>query len=174
MKKLLSIAVVTALFTPAINANTITLNATIATTANVTLGADAAVLGIAGDATFTAFSATSVPLALITTEQILLDENVNLITNNESTAVTMNLTSIGTMTNGLTGTGVITPSCSYNQGVSTSYVPIIAGAAFDLTNGAATNASSNIVGKLKCVTSVTTSQAAGTYTGTINVAIVAN
>jgi len=173
LKKLLSIAVVTALFTPAINANTITLNATIPTTANVTLGADAAVLGNAGDATFTAFSATSVPLALITTEQILLDENVNLITNNESTAVTMNLTTIGTMTNG--GTGVITPTCSYDQGVLGSYAALTAGTAFNLTSGAAADASSNIVGKLKCVTTdVTTSQAAGTYIGTINVAIVAN
>jgi len=173
LKKLLSIAVVTALFTSAINANTITLNATIPTTANVTLGADAAVLGNAGDATFTAFNANTVALALTTDAQTLLDENVNLITNNESTAVTMNLTSIGKMTNG--GTGEITPSCSYDQGVTGTYAALTAGTAFDLTNGAAADASSNVVGKLKCeTTDVTASQAAGTYTGVINVAIVAN
>ncbi len=173
MKKLLSLAVVTAFSTTTINANTITLNATIPTTANVTLGADAAVLGNAGDATFTAFNADTVTLSLTTAEQILIDENVNLITNNESTAVTMNLTSIGKMSNG--GTGEITPTCSYDQGVSGTYTPITAGTAFDLTNGAAVDATSNVVGKLKCVTTdVTTSQAAGTYTGVINVAIVAN
>ena len=173
MKKLLSIAVATALFTTAINANTITLNATIPTTANVTLGADAAVLGNAGDSTFTAFTATSVPLALTTTAQTLIDENVNLITNNESTAVTMNLTSIGQMTN--SGSGVITPTCSYDQGITGTYSDLTEGTAFDLTNGAAADASSNVVGKLKCVTTdVTASQAAGTYTGVINVAIVAN
>jgi len=173
LKKLLSLAVVTAFSTTTINANTITLNATIPTTANVTLGADAAVLGNAGDATFTAFNADTVTLSLTTAEQILIDENVNLITNNESTAVTMNLTSIGKMSNG--GTGEITPTCSYDQGVSGTYTPITAGTAFDLTNGAAVDATSNVVGKLKCVTTdVTTSQAAGTYTGVINVAIVAN
>ena len=173
MKKLLSIAVVTALFTSAINANTITLNATIPTTANVTLGANAAILGNAGSSAFTAFSATSVPLALTTTAQTLIDENVNLITNNESTAVTMNLTSIGKMTNGKSGK--ITPSCSYDQGITGTYADITAGTAFDLTSTPATDASSNVVGKLKCVTTdVTASQAAGTYTGVINVAIVAN
>jgi hypothetical protein len=173
LKKLLSLAVVTAFSTTAINANTITLNATIPTTANVTLGADAAVLGNAGEATFTAFNANTVALALTTTAQTLIDENVNLITNNESTAVTMNLTTIGEMTNG--GAGKITPSCSYDQGLSGTYSDITAGTAFDLTNGAAADATSNVVGKLKCVTTdVTTSQAAGTYTGVINVAIVAN
>ena len=173
MKKLLSLAVVTAFSTTTINANTITLNATIPTTANVTLGANAAVLGNAGDSTFTAFSATSVPLELTTDAQTLIDENVNLITNNDSSPVTMNLTSIGKMTNG--GMGEITPSCSYDQGVTGTYADLTAGTAFDLTNGAAADASSNVVGKLKCVTTdVTASQIAGTYTGVINVAIVAN
>jgi phosphate/sulfate permease len=77
MKKLLSIAVVTTLLTTAINANTITLNATVPLSTNVTLGGNTATL--AATTAFTAFDAPNKDLLLTTDSQVLMDEEVNLL-----------------------------------------------------------------------------------------------
>lgn len=167
MKKLLSIAIVTTLLTTAISANTITLNATVPLSTNVTLGSNTATLGATTG--FSAFNAANKTLGLNTNAQVLMDENVNLITNATASAVTMTL-GINAMTNG--GTGSITPTCAYDKALSGTYVDITT-TAFKLTNKASADVST-IVGKLKCEAVITTTQTSGSYTGTIDVTIASN
>ena len=175
MKKLLSIAAVSALLVTGANAGTITLNAEMPATANVALGV-AASLGSAGDSTFTDFTAQSVTLAFGTatsnTAQTLFDQEVNLITNNEASAVTMQLSTINNLISSTTA-DTLTPTCSYDIGSTGTYASQGASDIFALTSGAASDNANNVVGKLKCETLVGETQGAGTYTGTITVDIVA-
>jgi uncharacterized membrane protein len=173
MKKLLSIAAISALLTTGMNANTITLNAEMQNTASVALG-KAAVLGTAGTALFDAFEAGSVTLTLTDGQQTLLSEGVNLITNNEKTAVQMSLTAIPAMASLTTQTvDTIPVTCSYGIG-ELEATPITANTAFDLTTGAATDNANNVVGTLECEGTTTATQGAATdYQSIIAVSIIA-
>jgi hypothetical protein len=169
MKKLLLTATITALSTLALNANTITLNATVPVSAHVTLGTTPA--SLTSTTAFTAFDATSVALTLGTTEQVLLNQPVNLVTNQTPANVTMTLSNIDLKLNGTSTSIGFVPTCSYAI-EGGSFGTVTNDTAFTLTNVPDVSTSTP-VGTLKCVTDISSTQTAGTYQGTINVAITA-
>jgi hypothetical protein len=175
MKKLLIMPVLAAaLFTGVQAENTITLNATMPDTAYVAFGETAA-YATAGVKSFKRYEATNVELVLADDTQDLMSETVNLITNNQSNAIEMTLTSSPDLLNTTTNSADdrIAVTCSYVKGMDVSAgtaVPITVNTAFPLS-GTAIDNGSNEVGTFSCATTDAENATAGTYESVVNVTI---
>jgi hypothetical protein len=169
MKKILSIVAIGALFTSYGFAENYTVKGNVKASSVVKLGATGGTL-VSGQEIAEAYAMADfnkeIPLSSSST--MLLDENVNLQTNNKTKAVAMTLV-YTTMTNqgaNLSGE-TIGLKCEYDKGSTGTYAEKSTGAAFDLSD-IATDTSNHVVGKLKIsANNVDYTKVAGNYQGTV-------
>jgi len=169
MKKILSIVAIGALFTSYGFADNYTVKGHVKASSVVKLGAAGGTL-VSGEEIAEAYSMVDFTkeIPLNESSTMLLEENVNLQTNNKTKAVAMTLV-YTTMTNQGTNLSgeTIDLKCEYDKASTGSYNVESTGTAFDLSD-VATVTTNNVVGKLKISTkNVDFTKVAGNYQGTV-------